>query len=289
MKKILLLMLTVLLLICSLTGCKEPRVTDDMDIMYVYVEASGSDWIYGNDTLIYCGKNHGYNQFCTVKVEYYKSDLVQEPGSLNSDCPYSQVLKKVVYSRLADGSKNEPIFDKPVIYLYPQQTMDVFVKLDFVGRFTQTIPSYGNGWHVTASPDGTLLADDGKTYPYLFWEGVPSRTFDITEGFCVKGNETREFLETVLPEMGLTEKEYNEFIEYWLPQMECNKYNLIQFYGDEYCDIAKLNIAPAPDSILRVFMAYRAVDEYTELTPQTFKPFSREGFTVVEWGGTCLD
>ena len=177
-----------------------------------------------------------------------------------------------------------------VIYLYPEEETDVLVTLNEDRLdFTCTYPAYNNGWNVHALPDGTLTGDNGREYSYLFWEGTLNMDPDLSQGFCVKGEDTEEFLEWALEELGLNDIEADAFIMYWLPQMECNKYNLIQFYGDEYCDIAKLNITPAPDSVLRVFMAYRAVDEYTELTPQTFKPFSREGFTVVEWGGTCLD
>ncbi len=301
MKKMLILVLTVILAVFCLDGCVKQEqpdaATGDMDVMYVYVLASGNDWIYGNNTLIFCGKNHGYKIFNTVKVEYYKSDYTKEEGTVTVNphsegsykAPYKGIIKKVVFSRLSDMEAGEPVFDKPVIYLYPEKETEVFVKLDFDGYFTKTIPSYCDGWHVIASPDGRLIADDGNTYPYLFWEGVPNGEFTITEGFCVAGNQTREFLEKILPEIGLNENEYTEFTEYWLPRMENNEYNLIQYCGEEYIEAAKLEVTPAPDSVLRVFMIYRSSDEYVALTEQTFTPFVRTGFTVVEWGGTCLD
>lgn len=304
MKKMLILVLTVILALFSLAGCKEKTKSTasedaeikDMDITYIYVTALGDDWIYGNDTKVICGKDHGYKMYNTVKVEYYKSDMVEEHGTVTVNIPdhtfnssYNKIIKKVVYTAISKPEKGEPVFDKPVIYLYPEKTTDISVKLDFDGYFTETIPPYRDGWHVIASPDGQLTADDGKTYPYLFWEGVPNKEFTITEGFCVAGNKTREFFETILPEIGLAEKEYTEFIEYWLPNMENNEYNLIQFYGEQYLEAAKLDVTPAPDSVLRVFMAYRSSDEYVSLAEQTFTPFVRTGFTVVEWGGTCLD
>ena len=33
-------------------------------------------------------------------------------------------------------------------------------------------------------------------------------------------------------------------------------------------------------------MVWKAVDEYTEIEAQTFTTFERNGFTVVEWGGS---
>ena len=88
--------------------------------------------------------------------------------------------------------------------------------------------------------------------------------------------------------MGLTEEEMNEFIVYWLPLMEHNKYNLISFQSDVYTDSAKLNITPTPDSMLRVFMAYVPLEEAVDIEPQELSTFERNGFTVVEWGGSKI-
>lgn len=101
----------------------------------------------------------------------------------------------------------------------------------------------------------------------------------------VKGSDTADFLREKLSYMGLTPKEYNEFIVYWLPQMEKNPYNLISFQAEAYENAAKLHISPEPDSILRIFMAYKPLDEYTEVEEQKLDTFERKGFTVVEWGG----
>jgi endoglucanase len=71
--------------------------------------------------------------------------------------------------------------------------------------------------------------------------------------------------------------------------MEHNAYNLISFQTEVYTDAAKLEITPAPESLLRVFMAWKAVDEPEEIKPQSFEPFERKGFTAVEWGGTEIE
>lgn len=175
---------------------------------------------------------------------------------------------------------------KPVIYLYPEKETEVSVQLDFQGTLTATWPAYPDGgWQVRALPDGTLYDAKGNTYSYLFWEGVSDTEYDFSQGFCVAGPDTGEFLRRTLSEMGLTPQEYNEFIVYWLPKMQENPYNLIAFQGERYTDSARLTIDPAPDSLLRVFMAYRPLEEPVEIAPQRPMPFQREGFTVVEWGG----
>ena len=175
---------------------------------------------------------------------------------------------------------------KPVIYLYPREETEVTVKLNYAGTLTVTYPEYRDGWHVTAEPDGTLIdPESGKEYSYLFWEGTDETEYDFSQGFCVPGEETAAFLQEHLAQMGLEPREYNEMIVYWLPLMQDNAYNLISFQQEAYTQRAELMIAPEPDSVLRVFMAYKALDEPIEIEPQTVEPFERSGFCVVEWGG----
>ena len=174
---------------------------------------------------------------------------------------------------------------KPVIYLYPEQETEVTVKLDYSGTLTATYPEYNDGWTVTAQPDGTLTDSSGKSYNYLFWEGKTNTEYDFSKGFCVAGEDTAEFLENALSQLGLTRREANEFIVFWLPRMQENEYNLIAFQDKAYTDSAVLDISPQPDSVLRVFMAWKSLDKAVDIEPQEFDSFQRSGFTVVEWGG----
>ena len=174
---------------------------------------------------------------------------------------------------------------KPVIYLYPEQKTEVSVNLDVNGRLTCTYPAYKKGWEVTATPDGTLTDVNGQTYNYLYWEGEIYAQYDLSKGFCIKGEDTAEFLEDALEKLGLTRREANEFIVYWLPMMEQNPYNIISFQTDSYTDNAKLMVNPAPDTLIRVFMAWQSANQYTELDKQELTAPERTGFTVVEWGG----
>ena len=178
---------------------------------------------------------------------------------------------------------------KPVIYLYPTEPTEVSVKLDYSGDLTCTYPAYGEGWNsFTAYPDGTLIFPDGKEYYCLYWEGQRDVDYDFSKGFCVKGTDTAAFLEWALAEQGLTPREVNEFIIYWLPRMEGNPYNVISFQTEAYTEGAVLDIQPNPDSLLRVFMAWYPSEEAVELEAQSFTPFERVGFAVVEWGGCEL-
>ncbi len=184
------------------------------------------------------------------------------------------------------------LIEKPVIYLYPEKQQDVTVQLDYQGQIIAEYPKFVGGlegWKVMAFPDGKLINQvDGKEYSYIFWEGIADEKidWDLSKGFVIKGEDTRDFLQDTLSQVGLTPKEYNEFIVYWYPLMKDNPYNLISFAGEQYTQTAPLTITPKPDSMLRVFMVYKSLDEKIEIEPQTFQTFERKGFTLVEWGGT---
>ena len=176
---------------------------------------------------------------------------------------------------------------KPVIYLYPEAVTDVTVELDYVGELSCTYPAYNGGWQVTAHPDGTLYDENGQEYYCLYWEGS-DQSWTMDQGFCVAGSDTATFLEDALAKLGLSRREANEFIVYWLPLMEDNAYNLISFQGDAYTESAKLTVSPAPDTLIRVFMTFKPLDAPVEIQPQTLTAPERTGFTVVEWGGGLI-
>ena len=85
--------------------------------------------------------------------------------------------------------------------------------------------------------------------------------------------------------MGLTDREANEFLIYWLPKLEENPWNLLSFQGAAYSDHARLTVSPQPDTVLRVFLAWKALEEPVDIEPQTLTAPDRQGFTLVEWGG----
>lgn len=182
--------------------------------------------------------------------------------------------------------------DAPIIYLYDEKEREVSVKLNFDGDLTCTYPAYDekSGWSVKTSADGTLTDSNGRSYEYLFFEADLGFTPDTKKGFCVKGEDTAAFLEGALAELGLTEKEANTFIMYWLPQMEKNPYNVICFQKDAYENSVGLDVQPAPDTIIRVNMYFYPSDEYTYIDEQDLSSMNpsveeRQGLVLVEWGG----
>lgn len=190
--------------------------------------------------------------------------------------------------------KPNPETAKPVIYLYPEQETKVNVQLTFNGTLTSTYPTLPpEGWTVTAQPDGTLTDEEGRSYRYLFWEGVADVDWKQDSGFLVKAEDAREFLEQSLTQLGLNELEQNDFITYWLPKLEKNGESFVTFAAEQYTDNAILTVTPQPDSVLRVQMLISKVDDsnraaFQKLPEQELPRFEREGFVLVEWGGTDL-
>lgn len=178
----------------------------------------------------------------------------------------------------------------PVIYLYPKTETEVSVSLALNGRLTETYPLFNrkNGWTVTASPDGTLTDKNGNKYSFLYWEADLVIKPDLSRGFCVKGGDTKAFLETALKQLGLSDIESADFIGYWLPQLEGNKYNVITFQTTAYENAASMKVSPEPDTVIRVNMLWYPSKEKVNIRPQELgciNPAVRKGFTVVEWGG----
>ena len=179
---------------------------------------------------------------------------------------------------------------KPVVYLYPEVQTEVNVKLELDGKVTYSYPEYNNalGWTVTAEPDGQLTDKDGNKYPYLFWEGDIRIKPDLSKGFCVKGEDTETFLKDALRQLGLNDAEAADFIAYWCPEMQQNKYNIITFQTSRYEDVSGLIVSPEPDTVIRVNMLWYASDKPVDIAPQeldAINSVNRKGFTVVEWGG----
>lgn len=191
---------------------------------------------------------------------------------------------------------------KPVLYVYPEREQSLTVSLDVEGELgtvypapdTQETTDRGTqaSWTVTASPDGTLTDQGGRTYPSLFWDG--EMTLEAPrQGFIVARADAVPFLEEKLALLGLNDKEAADFITFWAPRIRANEYTFVSFDASSYASQATYSFTDEagtpvePDTFIRVFMTIRAADANEVVTPQVFGPTpTRSGFTAVEWGGT---
>ena len=179
---------------------------------------------------------------------------------------------------------------KPIIYLYPETDTEVEVKLGNSNYLTVSYPKYNDSWKVFAKTNGDLYDLNTNRYYYgLYWEGINHKAEIKEDGFVVKKEDTLKFLEEKLSILGLTEREADEFIIYWLPKLEENNYNYIRFETlEEINNYMPLEINPVPDTIIRVLMDYKGLDDPIEVKEQVLETPKREGFTLVEWGGSII-
>ena len=179
------------------------------------------------------------------------------------------------------------IAGKPIIYLYPQTETEVKLKLWTPENLLHTYPKYNSEkwWNMVAQPNWDL--EDMNTWRKLYalyreWKIYGEDNF--TEWFVVKWKDIIPFFEEKLAVLWLNEREAEEFIVYRLPQMENNKYNLIRFETiEEQDENMPLNITPVPDTVIRVMMDWKAIDEPIDITEQELNTPERTWFTVVEW------
>jgi hypothetical protein len=178
---------------------------------------------------------------------------------------------------------------KPVIYLYPNREMDLSVQVKPNGGITYSDPAYGTGWNVRATPDGKITdLGTGKTYDYLFWEGIGFSFSDQATGWVISKDNISRFIDDKVSYLGLRGKELADFKEYWAQRLNEHPYYQISFVPQvEFNQVAPLKIGPVqPTTLIRIMMTAKGLDSYKEIAPQKLdKPAARSAFTAVEWGG----
>ena len=186
---------------------------------------------------------------------------------------------------------NQEAIVKPIIYLYPEEDTNISVVLKKPDSITCSYPKYTDGWNVFAKTNGDLVdLDTGRNLYSLYYECDKEVEHKMTnEGFVVKGEDSAKFLEEKLEVLGLNEREAEEFIVYWLPILEKNNYNYIRFANNEEIILnMPISVNPAPDTVIRVLMITKPLDKYVEVNEQHLDKVERNGYTLVEWGGTII-
>ena len=73
---------------------------------------------------------------------------------------------------------------------------------------------------------------------------------------------------------------------YWLPILENNEKSIVYFELTKERERGnKLIITPKPDSMLRVSIHIKKVNEKVNIKEQKLEKFERYGFSAIEWGG----
>ena len=208
---------------------------------------------------------------------------------MNNIFGYDNFPKKNIWWENCHFCPKKITNDKPVIYLYPEKSMNVSVNLNIgEGKFTAVYPQFNeknNMWKVHAEPNGEIIINN-KKYPYLYYECESYYPQETNEGFIVDDKNAISFLEEKLKILGLNDKEMTDFITYWLPKLIKNKLSICTFQTQKFFNYFKLNITPKPDTLIRIFLSIKKIDSPIYVKEQKLITVERKGFTVVEWGGS---
>lgn len=189
------------------------------------------------------------------------------------------------------------IVDKPVIYLYSEEDLNVEITLetDMELSFTYPLLNEANKWLVSVNSIGVFSAT-GQSYPYLFWEAKTDRLQytqknEALVAEVLNTDSIVNYLEDRLDHFGLNAREKTDFITYWAPRMIKYNYVITQFQFDEVVEeMASLKVIPKPDYQRRIFMLFTGFENYPEIEFASpvydIEEISRDGFTLLEWGGT---
>ena len=170
--------------------------------------------------------------------------------------------------------------DAPNIYLYPETETNIAVNLVLRNntRLTESIPAYNEGWNVHVSTNGII---DG-TYNYLFYEALAPMPLETRKGWLLDGSDLENEMRQLLSGIGFIGREIDDFVEFWLPLMNGPEWYAVYWNPAEKA--TTLNITPEPDSLLRAHFVFRPLDRPIQITEPDIEPFTRTGFTVIEWG-----
>ena len=109
------------------------------------------------------------------------------------------------------------------------------------------------------------------------------------DGYVIQGTDVEiiSFLEEKLTLLGLNDKEREESIIYWLPVLMENDYDYIRFATYEEIEAKMpIEVYPIPDTTIRVLMTYKGLDAPISVIEQNIEAVERNGYTMVEWGGS---
>lgn len=179
-------------------------------------------------------------------------------------------------------------FCKPAVYLYPEKTSHVSVRVQPAGKMLLTIPQYPlDGWSVTAKPNGDIFIGNTK-FDYLFYEAAIADESIILpdKGFVREYNSLSKFLPALVRTLGLNVKETEQFSEYWLKVLPLASYYQIKIIDQSILGrLSPIYLIPAPQTSIRVTLHFTPLEQKVDLKePELVTPL-RRGFTMVEWGG----
>lgn len=183
----------------------------------------------------------------------------------------------------SDSTSTGPLVRKPNIYIYPESSINLSISIKFPngGRVIKAIPSYNNGWDITVDKSGKI----DSNYDYLFYECTAPDLYQYKKGWRVGHDSLTAFFRINLKRTGFTEKEIQDFVEYWIPKLKSDEYIIYPQYSEDLKNIVVLKFSEEPDNLIRLFYIIQgSMGLDKELLLPDIPEFDRSGFHVAEWG-----
>ena len=173
---------------------------------------------------------------------------------------------------------------KPNIYIYPDEQIQLSVKLNFPmgGEIVTSIPDYGTGWNVMIDTTGLI----NNTYSYLFYESTQPDVWQRNDGWVIETDKLESFFRQNMIDYGFKGREIDDFIEYWIPRL--TTYPLYSIYPQKKSiidNVVRLDFSKQPENILRLFYVIKGCNQLQDkVSNPAIDSFKREGYFVTEWG-----
>ena len=175
--------------------------------------------------------------------------------------------------------------EKPNIYIYPKEQMNLDVNIDFPhgGEITTSIPEYGSGWNdLDVDPSGKI----NDEFTFLFYESQNPDPSQYEKGWVISQDGLELFFVKNMAATSFNEQEIIDFTDYWIPILkDYSYYAIYPQYNEQLDRIIQLNFSQKPDNILRLIYTLKGLQKNNlVLQVPEIPEFIREGFVVVEWG-----
>ncbi len=225
----------------------------------------------------------------SVPVDASHFEATVEPGDYGVEIRSGDYLGctefSVASSEMCDAEVSvvlEPYVavKKPNLYLYPTVPMQVAARVSRPHDVVVSDPPHGGeGWRVTAYPNGALRTGSGPR-DFLFYELAydPAR-FQRDEGWCVPGPQAQHSIESAMRDLGFAGNEVADFAEAWDPIFPASPWMTVY---PQLHELPRVDVAPAPDSFLRAW--FYVVPGCATVREPELPPFNPVGFVATEWG-----
>ena len=210
-------------------------------------------------------------------------------GRFGPNVTVTQQLSSVpTFKQLKPELKDQyKCYDSP-LYLYPEKTTAVSVKVINSQILSSNLPYGEKGWSLTAKPGGVLYANNISVnkieYSYASSFTAPN------SGLVVKSKDLSAKLQWYAVKLGLSGRETDDYVSFWTKELPKSSYYLVSHFSSPSA-IMNFEISPKPDTFIQAIMYFKPLESnelvnYKGLTAPTFSSVPvRSGFVAVDWSG----